>query len=71
MNSTKKKTKKKRVVQKVLSFVQEELEKQDSFSLFFNRNPLDINAFYSTMLKHCNPITEDGILILKKLLHGT
>lgn len=40
-----------RVVQKVLSFIQE-LKEQESFSEFFYVVPLDINALCPTMLKH-------------------
>lgn len=53
-----------RVIQKVLRLTQKELEKQDSFSLFFN-------ALGPMMLKHCNPIPEGGILVPLKLLHST
>ena len=56
-----------RVVQKVLTFTQKELEKQDSFSQFFNIVSLDINALGPTMPKHCNPITEEGgVLAVQK-----
>ena len=61
-----------RVVWKVLSPIQKESKKQDSFLLFFNIIPIDINALSPMMLKDCNPITkEGGILVLRKLLHST
>ena len=41
-----------------------ELEKQDSFSLFFNTVPLDINALHPTMLKYCNSITKEGGILV-------
>lgn len=60
-----------RVVQKVLSFIQE-LKEQESFSEFFYVVPLDINALCPMMLKHCNSITEeDGVLGHQKHVQNT
>ena len=57
-------------LQEVLSFTQKELDKQDSFSLFFNIVPVEIIALDPTMLMHCDPITEGGdILVFQKFLH--
>ena len=57
-----------RVVQKVLSLIQGDSEKLDSFSLFFNIVSLDINAFGSTMLNLSTK--EGGIRVLQKFLHN-
>ena len=47
-----------------------ELEKQDSFSLFFKIVLFDINALSPTMDKHFNPIREEGgILVLQNTTH--
>ena len=40
--------------------------------LIFNIVVLDINALSLTMLKRCNPITDEGgVLVLQKLPHST
>ena len=40
--------------------------------MFFNFVPLGINAFDPTVIKPCNPIREEGdILVLQKLFHRT
>lgn len=50
----------------VLSLTQKELQKHDSFSQFFYIVLLDSNALGPMMLKDCNPITEEGdILVLQ------
>ena len=60
------------VIQHVLSLTQKKPEKQNTFSLFINIIPFNINALRLTMLRHCNPITVEGsILALQKFLHNT
>ena len=49
---------------KVESSTQKESKKQYSFSLFFNIVHLDISKFGSMMFKHCNPITEEGAILV-------
>ena len=44
-----------RILQKVLSLTQKELKKENSFSLYFNVVPFDINAFALTIQRYCNP----------------
>ena len=56
----------------IQSLSQKELEKQDSFLLFFCVVFFGIYALDPVILKHSNPITEeDDILVLQKLLHST
>ena len=56
------------VLQKVLSFARKVLEKQNSFSLFFVIVVFDIISLGPAMLKQCNPISEEGsILVLQKI----
>lgn len=61
-----------RVIQKAISQTQNELEKKDCFSIFFNIVPLDINTQDSKMLKHCNCTREEvDFQIFQKFLHNT
>ena len=53
------------VVQNVLGLPQKKPEKQDSFYLYFNIDPLVTSVLNPTMLKHYNPITEEnGIMVI-------
>ena len=48
-----------------------ELEKQDSFSQFFNIVPLNIDTLGPMMIKHCNLFMREGsTLVLQKFLHS-
>ena len=61
-----------RVIQKVVSLLQKESAKEDKFSLFFFKIPLDINALRPKTINYCNPITDEGgILVLPKVLDST
>lgn len=61
-----------RVFQKTLSLAQEELEKNDTFSLFFMIVSLDNNSLGPTIHKLCIPITNQvSQLVLQKFFQCT
>ena len=55
-----------RVIKKVLSLSKKGRHNRDSFSIFFNIVPLNINTLGPAMFMHCNPLTEDSFTLIQQ-----